>query len=256
MSSMAEGPRPMRSSYAGTASIISTGTTQTARQNNPTSTTNSVVSGDNRSMGWVPPHLRGRRDASQQPGSLATASTQRPQLRGMAGPNLGTAIPPHLRGIQPSTASTDSRAGIQSFASSTVGSTTGTDALQPSNVHEYNAFSPHGQVYRETTGGIPANGTGTFMSGRKEIKVSRHGWQRGVRYLNIYPFRGSRTDMFDRIIESALMSPPCLHPLPKNRSRNLITVQVARMRCDSLLVPELPTFVSVEMMHIGSVLGG
>lgn len=237
--SIVEEPRPIRPSYASAASVISTGTTQTARQNVPTGMTSSVTSGGKRSVAWVPPHLRGL-DTSQRSGAPAGKEAPatvlplpRPQLRGMAGPNPDTATP-HLRGTQPSIASTDSRAGVQSFASSSAASTTGTDAVQPSNSHEYNAFSPLGQMYRQTTGGIPVDGTGTFMSGRKQIKVGRCGWQSGVRYLRTRFFCGTRTNTCNRTIENGSMLPRCSR-LPPTNTSNLTRALAATMRCNSLL---------------------
>ncbi|RYP04974.1 hypothetical protein DL765_009995 [Monosporascus sp. GIB2] len=188
-------------SYSATTSEIDTNAITTSRQIVPAGVASSIVSGHNQHMAPLPPHLRalnaGRSTttsttASAIPhprgltGSQSTVASSatggariRPELRGMADPSPASNMSRRPKEPLSSATSLDSRAGIESFASYTH-VTTEAGSVQPSRLHNYNAFSPRGEMYVKTTGGPSVTGKKPPMTSTgRPIKVGPSGWLKG-----------------------------------------------------------------------------
>ncbi|RYP68720.1 hypothetical protein DL769_005441 [Monosporascus sp. CRB-8-3] len=198
-------PTGIGPSYSATASGIGmntvTATVTASRQNVPAGAASSTVSGHNQDMAPLPPHLRalnaGRSTttsttASAAPylrglnGSQSTAASSatgeariRPELRGMTDPSPASNMSRRTKEPLSSATSLDSRAGIESFASYTH-VTTEDVSVRPSRLHDYNAFSPRGEMYVKTTGGASVTGKKPPMTSTgRPIRVGPSGWLKG-----------------------------------------------------------------------------
>ncbi|RYP92378.1 hypothetical protein DL770_001478 [Monosporascus sp. CRB-9-2] len=187
--------------YSATAGGIGTNTITASRQIVRTGVAGSTVSGHNQDMARLPPHLRapnaGRSTTTSTTASAAphprglnasqsTAASSatggariRPELRGMTDPSPASNMSRRPKEPLSSTTSLDSRAGIESFASYTH-VTTEDGSVQPSRLHDYNAFSPRGEMYVRTTGGASVTGKKPPMTSTgRPIKVGPSGWLKG-----------------------------------------------------------------------------
>ncbi|RYP56022.1 hypothetical protein DL771_012186 [Monosporascus sp. 5C6A] len=194
-------PTGMGSCYSATASEIGTNTITASRQSVPAGLAGSTISGHNQDMAPLPPHLRALKagrstttstTASAAPhprglnGSQSTAASSatggariRPELRGMTDPSPASNMLRRPKEPLSSATSLDSRAGIESFASYTH-VTTEDGSVQPSRLHDYNAFSPRGEMYVKTTGGASVTGKKPPMTSTgRPIRVGPSGWLKG-----------------------------------------------------------------------------
>ncbi|RYO74178.1 hypothetical protein DL764_010932 [Monosporascus ibericus] len=126
------------------------------------------------------PHARCLNSSQSTAASSATGGARiRPELRGMTDPSPASNMPRRPKEPFSSTTSLDSRAGIESFASYTH-VTTEDGSVQPSSLHDYNAFSPRGEMYVKTTGGASVTGKKPpITSTGRPIKVGPSGWLKG-----------------------------------------------------------------------------
>ncbi|RYP28018.1 hypothetical protein DL767_007418 [Monosporascus sp. MG133] len=186
--------------YSATASEIGANTITASHQSVRAGVSSSTVSGHNQDMAPLPPHLRALNTGRSTTSTAASAAPHPRNLNGSQGTAASSAtggarIRPELRGMthrspasnmsrrpkEPlsSATSLDSRAGIESFASYTH-VTTEDGSVQPSRLHDYNAFSPRGEMYVKTTGGASVTGKKPPMTSTgRPIKVGPSGWLKG-----------------------------------------------------------------------------